>query len=68
MNPLGPLLAATDFSAAARHAADRAASLSHKTGVTLTLMHRMPGNGPLELRSWFGAGSDMEESLPAESR
>ena len=68
MTPLGPILAATDFSEAARHAADRAARLAHETGAALTLMHVMPGGSLLELRSWFGAGSDMEQRLQAEAR
>jgi len=68
MSPLGPILAATDFSPAARHAADRAARLAHETGAALTLMHVMSGSGLLELRSWFGAGSDMEQHLQAEAR
>jgi len=36
---LGAVLAATAFSAPARHAADRAARLAHETGAALTLMH-----------------------------
>jgi len=36
---LGPVLAPTDLSAPARHAADRAARLAHETGAALTLMH-----------------------------
>jgi len=68
MNPLGPILAATDFSAAARHAADRAARVAHEAGAPLTLMHVMPGSSLLELRNWLGAGSDMEQRLQAEAR
>lgn len=68
MSPLGPILAATVFSAAAHHAADRAARLARETGAALTLMHVMPASGLLELRSCFGAGSDMEQRLQAEAR
>jgi nucleotide-binding universal stress UspA family protein len=68
MSPLGPILAATVFSAADRHAADRAARLARETGAALTLMHVMSGSGLLELRSWFGAGSDTEQHLQAEAR
>ncbi len=68
MNPLGPILAATDFSAAARHAADRAARLAHETGAPLTLMHVLSDTGLQDLRGWLGAGSEMEQRLQAESR
>ncbi len=68
MNALGPILAATDFSAAARHAADRAARLARETGAALSLMHVLPGSSLTELRGWLGAGSEMEERLQAEAR
>lgn len=67
MSPLGPILAATDFSAAARHAADRAARLAHEAGAPLTLMHVLPGSGLQDLRGWLGAGSDMEQRLQADA-
>lgn len=63
MNRLGPILAATDFSAPARHAADRAARLAHSTGAALTLMHVLPGGALHELRQWLGAGHTMEQRL-----
>lgn len=66
MNPLGPILAATDFSAAARHAADRAARLAHETGAALTLMHVLPGQELTELRGWLG-GSETAQRLQAET-
>jgi nucleotide-binding universal stress UspA family protein len=57
------LLAATDFSAPARHAADRAARLAHECAAALTLMHVLPG-GPLqELRQWLGSGHAAEQQL-----
>ena len=46
---LGPVLAATDFSAPARQAADRAALVAHETGAALTLMHVLPDDA-LQLR------------------
>jgi nucleotide-binding universal stress UspA family protein len=63
MTHLGPILAATDFSAPARHAADRAARLAHETGATLTLMHVLPGGALQELRQWLGTGHAMEQQL-----
>jgi len=63
MNRLGPILAASDFSAPARHAADRAARLAHETGAALTLMHVLPGGAMQELRQWLGASHAMEQQL-----
>lgn len=64
----GPILAATDFSAPARHAAERAARLAHETGATLTLIHVLSG-GPLqELRQWLGTGHAMEQQLHADAQ
>lgn len=63
MNHLGPILAATDFSAPARLAADRAARLAHATGAPLTLMHVLPGGALQELRQWLGDGHAIEQRL-----
>jgi nucleotide-binding universal stress UspA family protein len=68
MNPLGPILAATDFSGPARHAADRAARLAHETGAALTLMHVLPGGPMLELRQWLGAGHPMAQQLQEDAQ
>jgi nucleotide-binding universal stress UspA family protein len=59
MNPHPPalkhLLAATDLSPPARHAADRAARLAQEHGAALTLLHVLP-QGPLDdLKQWLGA-------------
>lgn len=64
---LGPILAATDFSAPARHAADRAARLARQTGAALTLMHVLPGGALQELRQWLGQGHAMEQQLHDDS-
>ncbi|MBT9475926.1 universal stress protein [Polaromonas sp.] len=63
MTPLHSLLAVTDFSAPARHAADRAAHLAHETGAQLTLLHAVPGSKLDELRQWLGAGHGAEQQL-----
>lgn len=68
MTHLGPILAATDFSAPARHAADRAARLAHETGAALTLMHVLSGGALQELRQWLGAGHAMEQQLHDDAR
>ncbi|HUG21334.1 universal stress protein [Piscinibacter sp.] len=60
---LGHVLAATDFSAPARHAADRAARLAHETGTALSLVHVLSGGALHELRQWLGAGHASEQQL-----
>jgi nucleotide-binding universal stress UspA family protein len=67
MTHWGPILAATDFSGPARHAADRAARLAHETGAALTLMHVLPGGALQELRQWLGTGHAMEQQLQDEA-
>jgi nucleotide-binding universal stress UspA family protein len=61
------VLAATDFSPAARHAAERAARVARETGTALALLHVLPGGHLAELRRWFGAGHAMEQQLLADT-
>ncbi len=68
MNPLGPILVATDFSAQARHAADRAARVAHENSAPLTLMHVVPSHALAELRHWLGAGHQAEQHLQADAQ
>lgn len=68
MQPWGPILAATDFSVAARRAAERAARLAHECGAPLSLMHVLPGGALHELRQWLGAGSAIEQQLHDDAR
>ncbi|HSQ71429.1 MAG TPA: universal stress protein [Rubrivivax sp.] len=68
MSPLTSILAATDFSAHARHATDRAARLAHETGAQLTLIHALSGSALAELRQWLGAGHAGEQQLVEETR
>jgi nucleotide-binding universal stress UspA family protein len=65
---LGPVLAATDFSAPARQAADRAALVAHETGAALTLMHVLPGGALQELRQWLGSGHATEQQVRDEAQ
>lgn len=67
MSALASILAATDFSAPARHAADRAARLAHETGAVLTLMHTLPAQPLDELRQWLGAQQQAEQQLLAQA-
>jgi len=64
MNPLNRILAATDLSAPARHAVERAALVSKETGATLDLLH-VANLAPLErLRQLMGATpAAMEERV-----
>ncbi len=66
--PLGSLLAATDFSAPARHAADRAARLAHETGAALTLLHVLPSGALQALRHWLGSGHPMAQQLQDDAQ
>ncbi|MDZ7592230.1 MAG: universal stress protein [Rubrivivax sp.] len=68
MTALKTILAATDFSAHARHAADRAARLAHGTGARLTLLHAVSGSALAELRQWLGAGHAGAQQLIEETR
>lgn len=65
---LQTIVAATDFSPPARHAADRAARLAHETGAALTLLHVLPGGALAELRQWLGSGSAGEAGLLDDAR
>lgn len=68
MTTWGPILAATDLSGPARHAADRAALLAQEADSPLTLMHVMPGEALAELREWLGTGHAAEDRLVEASR
>ena len=71
MSARGPILAATDFSAHAGHAATRAACVAHETRSTLTLMHVLPGEPFAQVRGWLGAAANEpahERSLHDDAR
>lgn len=67
MQTPGPILVATDFSAHARHAADRAARVAHETHTSLALVHVLPGEPLAEIRRWLGASSAPEQAMREES-
>jgi nucleotide-binding universal stress UspA family protein len=67
MTAIGPILAATDFSTQARHAADRAARLAHETHSALTVMHVLPGEPLARLRAWLGPSSEPEAVVRDEA-
>jgi nucleotide-binding universal stress UspA family protein len=68
MNSSGTLLAATDFSGPARHAAERAALVARDMGATLTLMHVVGGAALRDLRQWLGQGHAIEQRLHDEAQ
>ena len=57
------VLAATDFSPHARHAADRAARIARANGAALSLLHVMPGPALTQLRTWLGDDTAAEARL-----
>lgn len=68
MKPCSSILAATDFSAPARHAADRAARLAHETGARLTLLHVLQADALGAVRRWMGQDSAAEQTLIEQAR
>jgi nucleotide-binding universal stress UspA family protein len=68
MNTLSPLLVATDFSAPARRAVQRAARVARETASALKLLHVLPGDVLDLLREWLGADNAAEPRLLEQSR
>ncbi|MDP2880096.1 MAG: universal stress protein [Azonexus sp.] len=69
MKPLARILAATDFSAPAHHAAQRAALLARDIGARLELVHILEKSALDELRRAFGAeGETLQECIRAQAR
>lgn len=66
--PLAHVLAATDFSGAARRAADRGARLARERGAAFSLMHVTEAGTLGELRRWLGSGHAMEARLLEDAR
>lgn len=62
------ILAATDFSEAARQAARRAAALATQCHASLTLMHVVPASLLPSLRGWLSEESAVEQGLHAQAR
>ena len=57
------VVAATDLSAPARRAADRAARIARRASSSLTLVHAVSGSALDELRRWLDTGGVVEQSL-----
>lgn len=63
MSQWGTILAATDLSAGARHAVERAARLARQTDSPLTLLHVLAGSAMQELRQWFGVSAPVAQRV-----
>ncbi len=68
MQAIRSIVAATDLSAPARHAADRAARLAQRTGASLTLMHAASGSALDQLHRLVGSGEEISRTLLDDSR
>lgn len=68
MNIRGPIVAATDFSADAGHAALRAAKLASKHGVPIELLHVVSHSSLAALRQWIRTPADVAERLVDDAR
>jgi nucleotide-binding universal stress UspA family protein len=62
------IVAASDLSAPARRAADRAARLARATSASLTLVYAVSGSALDELRRWLDRGSDSGQAIVEEQR
>jgi len=68
MSAIDSILAATDFSPMARHAAERAALLARATGARLTLLHVMQQRAFADLRDLLGSdAAAIEQRLLGEA-
>lgn len=69
MTAIASILAATDFSPPARHAAERAALLARESGARLTLLHVMQQRAFTDLRDLLGSdAAAIEQRLVDEAR
>ena len=69
MQSIDRLIAATDLSAPARHAAERAALVAHELGASLDLLHVISVSPVGRLRRLLSeAPADLEDALLGESR
>ena len=63
MSKVRSIVAATDLSAPARRAVDRAAMLAHAAPASLSLVHAVSASALDELRRWLDAGGRVELSI-----
>lgn len=69
MTSIRSIVAATDLSVPARHAAERAARVARAGSASLTLAHALSGSALDDLRRWLGtADGAAEQALLADAR
>lgn len=68
MDPLHNIVAATDFSAPSRHAAQRAAMLAASSGASLTLTHALGSTALGDLRRWLADDARASDLLEDDAR
>ena len=68
MMEIQSVVAATDLSAPARRAVDRAAALAQAAHASLTLVHAVNSSALNELRRWLETGGEVERSIVEELR
>lgn len=68
MTQLQTIVAATDLSAASRHATDRAAELAKAHAATLTLVHTLGASALDDLRRWIGEDEDAPSAVQSDAR
>jgi nucleotide-binding universal stress UspA family protein len=68
MSPSRAIIAATDFSAPSRHAAQRAALLARASGASMTLSHIVGGSALDDLRRWLADASQAAGVIELDAR
>lgn len=68
MSPSRAIIAATDFSAPSRHAAQRAALLARASGASMTLTHIVGGSALEDLRRWLADDSQAAGAMELDAR
>lgn len=68
MTTIRSIVVATDLSAPARRAVERAAMLAKRTGAELALVQAVSGSALDELRRWLDAGHEVEQSIVDDAR
>ena len=67
MSNIRSIVVATDLSAPARRAVDRAAMLARRTSASLTIAHVVTGGALDDVRRWLDVGGDPGESIIADA-
>jgi nucleotide-binding universal stress UspA family protein len=68
MTPIRSIVGATDLSAPARRAVDRAAMLARELAASLTLVHAVNASALDQIRRWLDTGGHAEQSILEDVR